>query len=184
MRKLTFIEWIAVVAALVVISIFVFPSWFGSLFFPSNASPEAQNQATSAALNASTATSTSQTTNMQNISTIPGLMAYDTAVGTGTPAVAGEQVTVNYVGMLSDGTVFDSSQSHGQPFTFTLGAGQVIQGWDEGVAGMKVGGTRELVISPDLGYGGNQVGPIPPNSTLVFTIQLLSVAPASAPSAQ
>ncbi len=175
MRKLTFIEWIAVAAALVVVSIFVFPSWFGAIFFPSNASPEAQNQATAAALNASSTTTTTPTTNMQNISTIPGLMAYDTTVGTGTPAVSGTQVTVNYVGTLQDGTVFDSSQSHGQPFTFTLGAGQVIKGWDEGVAGMKVGGTRELVISPDLGYGDNQVGPIPPGSTLIFQVELLSV---------
>src|SRR5690242_13209643 len=73
------------------------------------------------------------------------LMITDTQAGTGAEAVAGKQVTVNYVGMLENGTVFDASANHGQPFTFTLGAGQVIQGWDEGIAGMKVGGKRHLV---------------------------------------
>ncbi len=108
MRNLKLTEWIAVFAALLVVSIFVFPSWFGGIFFPSNASPEGQNVATAAALNASSTPSTTNTNaNMQNISTVPGLMAYDTTVGTGTPAVSGSQVTVNYIGTLSDGTVFD-----------------------------------------------------------------------------
>lgn len=174
MRKLKFIEWVAVTAALVVVSIFVFPSWFGGIFFPANASPQGQNQNT-AAVNATSTAVVTPTTNMQNISTIPGLSAYDVTVGTGTPATSGSQLTVNYVGTLSDGTVFDSSDSHGQPFTFTLGTGQVIKGWDEGLVGMKVGGKRELVISPDLGYGNNQVGPIPPGSTLMFEVELVSV---------
>lgn len=116
---------------------------------------------------------------MQNISTIPGLSVYDVTVGTGTPAVAGKELTVNYTGTLADGTIFDSNTDqkfgHVEPFPFTLGAGQVIKGWDQGLLGMKVGGVRELVISPSLGYGSNQVGPIPPNSTLTFQVQLLSV---------
>jgi FKBP-type peptidyl-prolyl cis-trans isomerase FkpA len=99
----------------------------------------------------------------------------DTTVGTGAEAVAGKSVTVNYTGKLTNGTVFDSSYSRNQPFTFTLGAGQVIKGWDEGVVGMKVGGTRELTIPPSLGYGNQAAGSIPPNSTLIFTIQLVSV---------
>jgi FKBP-type peptidyl-prolyl cis-trans isomerase FkpA len=173
MRKLKLIEWIAVAAALVVVSLFVFPTWFGSIFFPSNASPVGGTAPTAPI--ASTTSATAPTTTMQNISTVPGLLVYDVSAGTGAPAVSGSQVTVNYVGTLSDGTVFDTSASHGQPFTFTLGAGQVIKGWDEGLLGMKVGGKRELVISPDLGYGDNQVGPIPPGSTLVFQVELVSV---------
>ncbi|MDR3547006.1 MAG: FKBP-type peptidyl-prolyl cis-trans isomerase [Candidatus Pacebacteria bacterium] len=106
------------------------------------------------------------------------LMVSDQTVGTGAVAQAGDQVTVSYVGMLTDGTVFDASANHGGSFTFALGAGQVIKGWDEGVAGMKVGGKRELVIPASLGYGAQAVGPIPANSTLVFEVQLLDVQPA------
>jgi FKBP-type peptidyl-prolyl cis-trans isomerase len=99
----------------------------------------------------------------------------DTKVGTGAEAVAGKSVTVNYTGWLTDGTKFDSSLDSGQPFTFNLGAGEVIPGWDQGVAGMKVGGTRTLTIPPDLGYGPQANGPIPANSTLVFKVELLGV---------
>jgi FKBP-type peptidyl-prolyl cis-trans isomerase len=101
----------------------------------------------------------------------------DLTVGTGTEAKSGDTVSVLYTGSLDDGTVFDSSAKHGNtPFSFTLGVGQVIQGWDLGVAGMKVGGKRELVIPPDLGYGAQGAGGvIPPNATLHFTVELLSV---------
>ena len=102
-------------------------------------------------------------------------MSTDTIVGTGAEAVAGKKVTVHYVGMLENGTVFDASAKHGQPFTFTLGVGQVIKGWDEGVAGMKVGGKRHLVIPADKGYGAQAVGSIPPNSTLIFDVELVGV---------
>lgn len=108
------------------------------------------------------------------------LMSKDLVVGTGTEAKAGDSVTVQYVGMFTDGKVFDASANHGtQGFTFNLGAGQVIKGWDQGVAGMKVGGKRELVIPASLGYGSQANGPIPGNSTLVFTVELLNVAPAA-----
>ncbi len=103
------------------------------------------------------------------------LQKTDEVVGTGAEAVAGKQVTVNYTGTLTNGTVFDSSYSRNQPFAFQLGAGQVIKGWDEGVVGMKVGGKRKLVIPPSLGYGNQTAGTIPPNSTLIFDIQLVSV---------
>lgn len=99
----------------------------------------------------------------------------DIVVGTGDEAKVGETVTVNYTGTLQDGTVFDSSYKHGQPFSFPLGAGQVIRGWDLGVAGMKVGGKRKLVIPPELGYGAQAMGPIPANSTLTFTVELVSI---------
>jgi len=98
----------------------------------------------------------------------------DVLAGDGEAAVRGSLVTVNYVGMLEDGTEFDSSRDRG-PFSFLLGAGQVIEGWDMGVEGMKVGGVRVITIPPELAYGSNQVGPIPPNSTLIFEIELLSV---------
>ncbi len=100
----------------------------------------------------------------------------DTVVGSGPEAMPGKQVTVHYIGKFTDGRVFDSSISRGQPFTFILGAGQVITGWDKGLAGMKVGGKRILVIPPEFGYGSRDVGPIPANSTLVFEVELLDVS--------
>lgn len=105
------------------------------------------------------------------------LQSTDVVVGTGAEAVSGKKVTVHYVGTLTDGTKFDASKDRGQPFSFTLGAGQVIKGWDEGVVGMKVGGTRTLVIPGDLAYGagGTPDGTIPPNATLKFEIELLKV---------
>ena len=120
-----------------------------------------------------------QTTTMETQNLPDGLQITDEVVGTGTEAVAGDTVTVNYVGRLTDGTIFDASVNHGnQGFTFLLGAGQVIKGWDEGVLGMKVGGKRKLVIPPSLAYGPNGVsGVIPPNATLTFEVELLSVQP-------
>lgn len=100
----------------------------------------------------------------------------DLKVGDGAEAVAGQTVTVHYTGWLMDGTKFDSSVDRGEPFSFPLGAGRVIRGWDEGVAGMKVGGKRELIIPPHMGYGSRGAGGvIPPNATLKFEVELLGV---------
>ncbi|MDO8964938.1 MAG: FKBP-type peptidyl-prolyl cis-trans isomerase [Coriobacteriia bacterium] len=101
----------------------------------------------------------------------------DLKVGTGAEAVKGKTVSVHYTGWLTDGTKFDSSVDRGQPFEFALGQGQVISGWDEGVAGMKVGGKRKLTIPPAMGYGeqGAGNGAIPPGATLVFDVELLGV---------
>ena len=100
----------------------------------------------------------------------------DLTVGTGAEAVNGKTVTVNYSGTLTNGTKFDSSYDLGTPFSFTLGAGEVIKGWDLGVAGMKVGGKRKLTIPSELGYGARGAGAdIPPNATLVFEVGLLGV---------
>jgi FKBP-type peptidyl-prolyl cis-trans isomerase len=100
----------------------------------------------------------------------------DLVVGTGAEAVKGKQVSVHYTGWLTDGKKFDSSKDRGQPFQFALGRGQVIQGWDDGVAGMKVGGKRKLTIPPEMGYGPSGAGGvIPPNATLVFEVELLGV---------
>src|SRR6478752_7699613 len=109
--------------------------------------------------------------------TLPdGLKYTDDQVGTGTEATAGKTVVVHYTGWLLDGTKFDSSRDRNQPFSFPLGAGRVIKGWDEGVAGMKVGGKRTLEIPPDLGYGARGAGGvIPPNATLVFDVELVEI---------
>lgn len=100
----------------------------------------------------------------------------DVEVGNGDEATTGQTVDVHYTGWLTDGKKFDSSLDRGQPFSFALGGGQVIQGWDQGVVGMKVGGKRKLVIPPELGYGSRGAGGvIPPNATLVFEVELLAV---------
>jgi len=104
------------------------------------------------------------------------LVVEDLVVGTGATAATGDTVTVHYIGTFTNGTKFDSSYDRNQPFSFRLGAGQVIAGFDQGVTGMKVGGKRRLTIPPSLAYGSTGQGPIPPNSTLVFEIDLLSIA--------
>jgi FKBP-type peptidyl-prolyl cis-trans isomerase FkpA len=116
-------------------------------------------------------------------SNVTELIKTDEAAGTGNEAVSGRRVTVHYTGWLYDdgkpdhkGRKFDSSRDRGEPFEFRLGAGEVIRGWDEGVAGMKVGGRRTLTIPPDYGYGARGAGSvIPPNATLVFDVELLDV---------
>jgi FKBP-type peptidyl-prolyl cis-trans isomerase len=110
-------------------------------------------------------------------------MTTDTTIGTGAEATSGQQISVHYTGWLYDpaapenkGRKFDSSRDRGQPFEFTLGVGQVIGGWDQGFAGMKVGGSRTLVIPPELGYGARGAGGvIPPNATLLFEVELLGI---------
>jgi FKBP-type peptidyl-prolyl cis-trans isomerase len=104
------------------------------------------------------------------------LESVDLVVGTGAEAKPGQKVEVHYTGTLTNGSKFDSSLDRGKPFSFTLGAGQVIKGWDQGVAGMKVGGKRKLTIPADLGYGARGFPPvIPANATLVFEVELLAV---------
>lgn len=158
MDKNKFPTVLLVVAALIIVGIGVF------VFYPhtdqnkeSNNNP-VQNQ-------------------METQTLADGLQITDEIIGTGAEAAAGNMVSVNYVGTLSNGTKFDSSYDRGQPFSFTLGAGQVIKGWDEGVAGMKVGGKRKLIIPPSLAYGetGAGNGVIPPNATLTFEVELLEI---------
>ena len=103
------------------------------------------------------------------------LVIDDVKIGKGTAIEEGSTVTVHYIGTLKDGTQFDNSYVRGEPFTFTLGEGKVIRGWEDGLIGMKVGGERILVIPPDLAYGDRQVGPIPANSPLIFKVELVSV---------
>ena len=117
---------------------------------------------------------------MPATTTPSGLIIEDIAIGDGAIAAAGQDVTVHYTGWLTDGVMrgrkFDSSKDRNEPFVFALGAGRVIKGWDEGVEGMKVGGTRKLTIPPGLGYGAHGAGGvIPPNATLWFEVELLGV---------
>jgi FKBP-type peptidyl-prolyl cis-trans isomerase len=111
------------------------------------------------------------------VKTPSGLIYWDIRVGNGEVAKEGSHVRVHYTGWLTNGKKFDSSVDAGKPFDFTIGNGEVIKGWEEGVAGMRVGGKRQLRIPPDLGYGaeGTPGGPIPPNATLIFDVQLLGV---------
>jgi len=113
---------------------------------------------------------------MPTATTPSGLTIEDLALGEGAVAAAGQSVTVHYTGWLANGDKFDSSKDRNDPFVFHLGAGQVIRGWDEGVQGMQVGGTRKLTIPPGLGYGARGAGGvIPPNATLVFEVELLGL---------
>ena len=108
--------------------------------------------------------------------TASGLEYEDTTEGTGPSPQAGQTAVVHYTGWLTNGTKFDSSRDRGTPFSFTIGRGQVIAGWDEGVATMKTGGRRKLTIPPNLGYGAHGAGGvIPPNATLIFDVELLEV---------
>lgn len=110
------------------------------------------------------------------VTTPSGLKYIDLKEGTGASPQKGQTVTVHYTGTLEDGTKFDSSRDRGRPFSFKIGVGQVIQGWDEGVATMKVGGRRELIIPAELGYGSRGAGGvIPPNATLIFDVELISI---------
>lgn len=112
----------------------------------------------------------------KDITTSSGLQYIDQVVGTGDTATAGQTVSVHYTGWLTNGKKFDSSVDRGQPFSFRLGVGQVIKGWDEGVQGMKIGGKRKLTIPSNLGYGARGAGGlIPPHATLVFDVELLGL---------
>jgi FKBP-type peptidyl-prolyl cis-trans isomerase len=187
MKKLTRNQWVAVTVALVVVGIFFTTgSMFGPFF-----GPEAQQISQIATQSANVSASdmqiseVSQTNSNKTMdskaddsfsTSVAGFEKQDVVVGTGAEAVAGKLITVNYSGAFTDGKVFDSSYSRGVPFEFTLGAGQVIAGWDEGFDGMKVGGKRRLIIPAAFGYGPSGIpGVIPPNATLVFEVELLGV---------
>ena len=111
----------------------------------------------------------------QEITTASGLKYSDEVIGLGSVPKTGDKVKVHYTGTLEDGTKFDSSKDRNKPFEFTLGVGQVIKGWDEGLSTMKPGGKRKLIIPANLGYGSRSAGKIPPNSTLIFEIELIEV---------
>ena len=150
MKTLDTKEWVAAITAVFVVGFFfIFGGQLVSLFTNNN-------------LN-------------KSVPQTPQVLINDTILGTGDIAVSGSRVVVHYTGSFTDGKVFDSSIPKGEPFQFVLGSGQVIKGWDEGIVGMRVGGKRTLSIPPELGYGPNDYGPIPGNSTLIFDVELLKV---------
>lgn len=153
---------------------------------PSSSSPGAAAAATPctatpAPTSSATPTTSDSFSDSVCLTTLPdGLRYGDLITGTGATPVSGQNVTVQYTGWLTNGTVFDSSRKQGRtPFSFPIGTGQVIKGWDEGVITMHVGGKRRLVIPPALGYGSSANGQIPANSTLVFEVELLSISAGS-----
>lgn len=162
MRKLNKNEKVAVYVAIAIIAVFFGGASLMGVMF--NSGESNTNAVIDIAAN-------NPGNNMENSKFI----IEDVVVGSGAEAVAGKKVTAHYVGTLTNGTQFDSSVDRGAPFSFVLGAGQVIQGWDKGIVGMKVGGKRTLTIPPELAYGENGIGPIPPNSTLIFDVELLAV---------
>src|SRR3989338_4214354 len=169
MKNLTKNQWIGDAVGEVTVGFFFGASNFIIPLF----TPE---QSGDSAINESNTMSQNQDANSSQEGDNSGsLVITDILVGSGKEATAGSNITVNYVGTFADGTKFDSSYDRGEPFPFTLGAGGVIQGWDLGLIGMKVGGKRHLVIPPELGYGPNDYGPIPGNSTLIFDVELLAV---------
>lgn len=162
MKKLNRNEWIAVAVAVFVILLFFIMGRSLLSLFGNNPDQANQDQQTMQ--------------QAQQTASASGMTITDVIVGTGREAKTGDTISVHYAGKLADGTPFDNSYDRGAPFTFTLGAGQVIQGWEMGFAGMKVGGKRQIIIPSNLGYGASGVpGVIPPNATLVFDVELLNV---------
>lgn len=161
MKKMNRSEWIAVGLSLAFVAFLLYGSTLSNLF-GNGINNESQ---------------TDQTNQEIDMSTLPetGVKTEDLEVGSGEVAASGDTLTVHYVGTLPTGRVFDSSLDRGEPFSFTLGAGQVIRGWDEGMVGMREGGKRRVMIAPDYGYGAQPVGSIPANSTLIFEVELLEV---------
>jgi FKBP-type peptidyl-prolyl cis-trans isomerase len=154
MRKITKNEWIAVGAGIALVSFLLYGSSLPSFFGLNNSD---NKESAMAELPQS------------------GISTEDIVVGSGAVVTRGDTLTVHYVGALPSGKVFDSSIDTDSPFVFTIGTGSVIRGWEEGLLGMREGGRRRIIVAPDYGYGSQAVGPIPPDSTLIFEVQLLKV---------
>lgn len=171
MRKLSVGEWVAATVAVVFVSYTLFGANIMG-FFQKNKMSNENNEAAAVATNPTTTNA-------------GGVTIQEVVVGEGALIKPGDRVAVHYVLALADGTVIQNSKDFGTPFQFTLGAGEVIPGWEQGFAGAKIGGVRMITIPPELAYGANQAGPIPPNSTLVFTVEILdAAAPSATPTAQ
>jgi FKBP-type peptidyl-prolyl cis-trans isomerase len=148
--------------------------WFFLTKIKSPSEPIIKDSTPTASISVSPSVSP-ETTSDENQIPMDRISGRELVVGTGKETKSGDRVKVNYVGTLLDGTKFDSSYDRGVPFEFNLGAGEVIKGWDDGVAGMKVGGKRQLIIPPQFGYGDRAVGKIPANSVLIFEVELLNI---------
>jgi FKBP-type peptidyl-prolyl cis-trans isomerase len=163
-----------IVTALVGIVALIFFAYLIFVFGAFSSPPETPAQNTTADSTTRQAT-TSQTNSTASKAPEGELKIEDITVGDGQEVKSGDTVEINYTGTLTDGTKFDSSYDRGKPFETKIGVGQVIEGWDKGVVGMKVGGKRKLTIPPSMGYGDQSAGSIPPNSTLIFEVELLGI---------
>ncbi|MDP3735048.1 MAG: FKBP-type peptidyl-prolyl cis-trans isomerase [bacterium] len=176
MRSLSKNEWIAVVVGISVIgAILVFTNFKVALLAPSAEEKIGEIDQT-APMPRGGDTALDSLSGISGVPDESGLVIEEIKVGGGEEAASGMLVTVHYTGRLLNGRTFDSSLTRGEPFQFVLGSGQVIEGWERGILGMKVGGERVLVIPPALAYGEGKVGIIPPSSTLVFEVELLGVS--------
>lgn len=156
MRKLSKVEWIAASAGVLFVAYTLFGAEIMNLFYKT----QMNDNQSAAVINSGD----------------QGVIINDLVVGNGNTAEVGKMLKVHYLLSLQDGTQVQNSKDFGQPFEFLLGAGEVIPGWEVGLQGMKVGGTRTIIIPPELGYGPQQVGAIPANSTLIFTVELVDAA--------
>ncbi len=160
MKKLSKNEWVAVSVGIVFVAYMLFGPQIKNAFFDNTLATKSTDQASLSFAEGE----------------IKDVLVRDEVLGTGALVEKGKVLSVNYVLSLADGTVIQNSKDLGTPFSFVLGAGQVIPGWEMGFEGMKIGGVRTIIIPSTLGYGSQAVGPIPPNSTLVFTVELLSIS--------
>lgn len=166
MKKISKAQWIAVgVGVLVIVVFFTSGQTVLSLFMSTDRSTQQADKKVDKNNNL----------NMETPPTSGKLEIQDIVVGTGLTAESGKYATVNYIGAFTDGRKFDSSYDSGRPINFQIGSGELIPGFDKGIIGMKVGGKRRLIIPPDLAYGKDGYGPIPPNTTLIFEIDLVEI---------
>lgn len=176
MNPLNKVEAIGIFAAVAVMALSLAVIRFDSETFALSGTPETQVASVVATTEDPTSALRATLTDSVGLDgELKKIVIDDVRVGTGKEALVGDTVIVHYKGTLRDGTKFDDSYVRGEPFTFTLGEGMVIAGWEEGVLGMQKGGERILIIPAEMAYGNRQVGPIPPNSPLIFAVELLSV---------
>ena len=174
-NKMSINEWLAVISSLAVVIIIVFFSFRTSPIVQSRSGADVIQSITASTNNTNIMDFDKIINNGDSYTDVKDLKIETVTTGDGETAVVGNTVSVHYSGFLTNGTKFDSSFDRNEPFEFTLGQGSVIQGWEQGVLGMKVGETRKLIIPSTLAYGERGIGPIPANATLIFVVQLLEV---------
>lgn len=163
---------IIIILAIAVIAIFIGLGFMGLGGFTNTPAPAKTEESGAQAI----------LSEIQKTGTVADLRIEEIDAGSGDPVALGDTLSVKYIGVLPDGTVFDSTDAHGgEPFTFVIGSGQVIQGWERGLLGMKQGGRRLLAVPPSLGYGAQAVGQVPANATLIFDVQLVERTPPGVP---
>lgn len=175
MSPLSKFETIGIFASVAIMAVALAILRFESDTFALSGSQGVDQKATIVAANDTDTLRKDITDNVSADGTLTGLVVNEIKTGRGESVQDGDIVTVHYIGTLRDGTQFDNSYLRGEPFKFTVGEGKVIEGWDKGILGMQVGGERILVIPADLAYGNRQVGPIPANSPLIFSLELLKI---------